>query len=88
MYQSMRPLLSVVAALGVLGTLLLAQHYFERAPAGSLSALPTAVADPATPPVNAARLLVPAPPPAPAKPTSTGLEASLAGEALGAVGAH
>jgi len=84
MYQSKRPLLSVVAALGVLGALLLAQHYLERAPVGSLSALPAAVAESGMPAVNAAPSLMPAP----TTPAVTGLEASLAGEALGAVGAH
>ena len=45
MYRMNRPLVSVAAALALLGGLLVAQHYIDRAPDASLSALPTATAE-------------------------------------------
>jgi hypothetical protein len=80
MYRVNRPLTSVLAALLLLGGLLLVQHYWDRAPGASLSALPTATAE--SRPLGASE-----PPsttsPAPVDP---GMESTMASDAIGAAG--
>ena len=75
-----RPLVSVAAALALLGGLLVAQHYLDRAPDTSLSALPTATAE-----TVAAAPGAPAPMTVPAH-DDNGLESTMASDAMGAAG--
>jgi hypothetical protein len=73
-----RPLISVAAALVVLGGLLVAQHFVERGPDASLSALSAAVAEP---------IVVRASSQDPAStPVENGIESTMASDAIGAVG--
>jgi hypothetical protein len=75
MYRSNRPLLSVAAALAVLGAMLLVQYYVDRAPETALSPLSAADA-------HSAREV----PPAIGEAKPTDLEASLAVDAMSVVG--
>lgn len=78
MYQMNRPLISVAAAFAVLGGLLVVQHFLDRAPDASLSALSTATAEPlAARAVREDRAPIP---------VEIGLESTMAGDAIGAAG--
>jgi ABC-type transporter Mla maintaining outer membrane lipid asymmetry permease subunit MlaE len=75
-----RPLVSVAAALALLGGMLVAQHYLDRAPDASLSALPTATAETvAVAPGTSAPMAAPAH-------DENGLESTMASDAMGAAG--
>jgi len=80
MYRINRPLVSVAAALALLGGLLVAQHYLDRAPETYLSALPTATAEPV-----AVAAKTPATMAAPTE-DQNGLESTMVSDAMGAAG--